>query len=50
LLQYWRWLTGVFWNVARCSAPAVTLTALGCHSVNALTGLPDHDRQERQWQ
>ena len=31
-------------------APAVTFTAFGCHSVKALTGPPDHDRQERQWQ
>src|SRR5262245_31535989 len=33
-----------------CSAPAVTRTASGFQSVKALTGPPDHERQDRQWQ
>ena len=49
-MQYWRWLTGVFWCMPMCSRPAVTLTASGFHRLNALTGPPDHERQERQWQ
>jgi hypothetical protein len=49
-LQYWRWLTGVFWNIPTCSAPAVTRTASGFQSVNALTGPPDQERHDRQWQ
>ena len=28
----------------------VTFTALGCHRLNALTGPPDHERQDWQWQ
>src|SRR5690242_16726244 len=32
------------------SAPRVTRTAFGFHRLNALTGPPDQDRQERQWQ
>ena len=33
LLQYWRWLSGVFWNVATYSAPLVTRTASGLRLV-----------------
>jgi hypothetical protein len=36
--------------VARCSAPAVTFTASGFHSVKAFTGAADQDRHELQWQ
>ena len=50
LVQYCRWLSGVFWNVATCSAPDVTRTASGFHRLKAFTGPPDHDRQDRQWQ
>jgi hypothetical protein len=32
------------------SAPLVTSTFSGFHSVKALTGDADHDRQEVQWQ
>src|SRR5262249_39036321 len=45
-----RWLSGVFWNVAMCSAPDVTRTASGFHRLKAFTGPPDHERQDRQWQ
>jgi hypothetical protein len=43
-----RWLTGVFWNMPMCSAPAVSLTASGFQSVKALTGPADHDLHDRQ--
>jgi hypothetical protein len=36
--------------VATCSAPAVTRTASGFQRVKALTGPPDQDLQDRQWQ
>jgi hypothetical protein len=49
-LQNCRWLTGVFWNMPMCSAPAVTRTAPGFQSVKALTGPADHDRHDPQWQ
>ena len=49
-MQYLRSLSGVFWNVATCSAPAVTLIASGGQRLKAFTGPPDHDRQDRQWQ
>ena len=48
--QYVRWLSGVFWKVATCSAPDVIRRASGFHRLNALTGPPDQDRHERQWQ
>jgi hypothetical protein len=32
------------------SDPAVTVTESGFHRLNALTGPPDHDRHDRQWQ
>src|SRR6201746_33083 len=50
LAQYWRWLSGPFWNVARCSSPAVTRTCSGFQRLNAFTGPPDQDRQDPQWQ
>ena len=34
----------------RNSAPLVTLTFPGFHSVKAFTGDADHERQELQWQ
>jgi hypothetical protein len=37
-------------NVARLSAPRVTRTDSGFHSVNAFTGDADQLRQESQWQ
>jgi hypothetical protein len=48
--QYWRWLSAVFWNMPTYSAPAVIRTAPGFQSVKALTGPPDQDRHDRQWQ
>src|SRR5439155_21772838 len=49
-LQYCRSLMGDFLNVPTCSAPATIRTAAGFQSVKALTGPPDHERHERQWQ
>jgi hypothetical protein len=37
-------------GILRFSAPRVTRTDSGFHSVNALTGDADHVRQESQWQ
>jgi len=37
-------------NLPRNSAPFVTLTFCGFHSVKAFTGDADHDRQDEQWQ
>jgi hypothetical protein len=37
-------------NVAKLSAPRVTRTDSGFHSVNAFTGDADQLRQESQWQ
>jgi hypothetical protein len=48
LAQYCRWLNGVFWKVAKCSAPAVTRTASGFQRLKAFTGPPDQDRHD--WQ
>src|SRR4051794_16697095 len=45
-----RSLDGDLVNVATWLAPATTRTASGFHRVKALTGPPDHDRHERQWQ
>jgi hypothetical protein len=45
-----RWLNGVFWNVATCSAPAVIFTASDFQRLKALTGDADQERQELQWQ
>jgi len=39
-------LSGVLWNVATCSAPAVTATASAFHIVEACTGLPDQERHD----
>jgi hypothetical protein len=50
LLQNFRSLIGVFEYVAIFSAPAVTFTASGFQSEKALTGPPDQERHERQWQ
>jgi len=50
LAQYWRSLSGVFEKVATCSAPRVTRTASGFHRLKALTGPPDQERHDRQWQ
>ncbi len=43
-----RWLNAVFSKVPTCSAPAFTFTASAFHSVKALTGAADHERQELQ--
>src|SRR4051794_9289200 len=48
--QYWRWLISVLAYVATCSSPPVTRTAAGGHRLKALTGPPDQERQEVQWQ
>src|SRR5262249_39306768 len=45
-VQYCRWLTGVFWKVATCSAPDVTRTASGFQRLKAFTGAADHERQD----
>jgi hypothetical protein len=50
LAQYLRWLVAVFSKVATCCDPELTRTASGFQRLNALTGPPDHERQERQWQ
>jgi len=50
LAQYLRSLTGVRAKVATRSAPPVMVTASGFQSVKALTGPPDQERQEAQWQ
>ena len=49
-LQNCRLLILVFMNLPRNSAPFVTLTFCGFHSVKAFTGDADHDRQDEQWQ
>ncbi len=49
-LQYLRSLSGVLVKVATFSSPAVMRTASGFHRLKALTGPPDQERQERQWQ
>jgi hypothetical protein len=36
--------------MATFSAPDVIRTASGFHKLKALTGPPDHERQELQWQ
>jgi hypothetical protein len=43
-------LFGVLLYDATRSAPRVTDTADGAHSVNALTGAADHSLHEAQWQ
>src|SRR5436309_478774 len=48
--QYLRSLSGVFLNVATLRSPDVIFTAVGFHRLKALTGPPDHERQDWQWQ
>jgi hypothetical protein len=50
VLQYCRSLTGVFENMAIWSCPFVTFTASGFQRLKALSGPPDQERQDWQWQ
>lgn len=43
-------LSGVFWKLAMCLAPALIRTAFGFHRLEAVIGPPDHERHELQWQ
>src|SRR4051812_47894558 len=49
-VHHFRKLTGVLLYVAMSASPLVILTAVGGHSVNALTGPADQLRHDRQWQ
>ncbi len=49
-LQYWRWLCSVLAKVPTFSSPLVIATFSGFHSVKALSGAADQDRQDPQWQ
>jgi hypothetical protein len=49
-VQYCRWLSFDFWNIATFSAPAVIRTVSGFQRLKAFTGPPDQERQEPQWQ